>query len=155
MYKVETIGDAYMVVSGVPTPNGDDHACQIADMALHLLHGIYKAFTCRHNNKKVQIRIGLHTGPCVSGIVGVKMPRYCLFGKTVTYASSMESTSSPMRIQVSETTYKLLRKSGQYDLIERENHGHGDKTYWLYGKKGFELELPNLEDWPVISHTKG
>jgi len=78
VYKVETIGDAYMVVSGLPVRNGINHAREIARMSLRLLERV-KTFRIRHRpNDKMKLRIGLHTGPCCAGVVGVKMPRYCL-----------------------------------------------------------------------------
>lgn len=80
VYKVETIGDAYMCCSGLPIRNGDLHAAEIASMSLHLLSAISK-FTIRHRpNDKLLLRIGIHTGAVCAGVVGLKMPRYCLFG---------------------------------------------------------------------------
>ena len=94
VYKVETIGDAYMVVSGLPKKNGIKHAGEIASMSLHLLSAI-KRFKIRHRpNDTLKLRIGIHSGTCVAGVVGLKMPRYCLFGDTVNTASRMESNGA-------------------------------------------------------------
>ncbi|GIY96314.1 atrial natriuretic peptide receptor 1 [Caerostris extrusa] len=83
------------IYGGVRTAceNGNDHAREIARLALKLLTDIVD-FRIRHKpNKRLKIRIGIHSGPCVAGVVGLKMPRYCLFGDTVNTASRMESTS--------------------------------------------------------------
>lgn len=91
VYKVETIGDAYMVVSGLPVKNGNRHASEIGRMSLTILDTIQK-FRIKHiPNEKLMLRIGIHSGPCAAGVVGLKMPRYCLFGDTVNTASRMES----------------------------------------------------------------
>ncbi|KAK8730046.1 hypothetical protein OTU49_008437, partial [Cherax quadricarinatus] len=145
VYKVETIGDAYMVVGGVPTMI-DDHASQIATMALDLLH-LSGKFRIRHlHDIPLMLRIGIHTGPCCAGVVGMTMPRYCLFGDTVNTASRMESTGSAWRIHVSEKTWSVLRDVGGYHLEYRgltKLKGKGEMhTYWLLGKDGFKKELP-------------
>ena len=81
-----------MCVSGLPKRNGILHAGEIASMSLHLLSAI-KKFRIRHRpDDTLKLRIGLHSGPCVAGVVGLKMPRYCLFGDTVNTTSRMEST---------------------------------------------------------------
>ncbi|XP_046988319.1 guanylate cyclase 32E-like [Schistocerca americana] len=139
VYKVETIGDAYMVVSGLPVRNGDRHAGEIASMALHLLTRI-KSFKIPHRaGETLKLRIGIHSGHCVAGVVGLKMPRYCLFGDTVNTASRMESTGEAFRIHISEATKCLLDILGGYHSEERgmtHIKGKGEmRTYWLLGKE--------------------
>ena len=116
VYKVETIGDAYMVSSGIPQRIGDRHAQEMALMSLDILSAV-GSFIMRHLPRvPMRIRIGLHSGPAVSGIVGKKMPRYCLFGDTINTASRMESTGLPQRIHISPTTYELLLRRVNSDI---------------------------------------
>jgi len=132
--KIKTIGDAYMVAGGFPEPR-HDHAEAIADLALEMQGSLAKCHT--ETNQVFDMRIGIHTGPAVAGVIGNKKFIYDVWGDTVNTASRMESHGIAGQIQVSDATYKVLK--GQYILKKRgliEIKGKGRlTTYWLQGKK--------------------
>uniref|UniRef100_A0A915LC13 Guanylate cyclase n=1 Tax=Romanomermis culicivorax TaxID=13658 RepID=A0A915LC13_ROMCU len=139
VYKVETIGDAYMVVSGLPRRNEKRHAAEVARLSLVLLKSVC-SFKIRHRpDEQLKLRIGLHSGPVCAGVVGLKMPRYCLFGDTVNTASRMESNGLPLKIHVSWATKEILDAFGCFIVELRGNvemKGKGvQTTYWLIGEK--------------------
>ncbi|KAJ3269689.1 Guanylate cyclase 2G [Terramyces sp. JEL0728] len=140
-YKVETIGDSYMIASGVPKEI-ENHASELAKMAIHLLE-VAKGWVYKPNpNIKIRLRMGINSGPVITGVVGTKMPRYCLFGETCMIASKMESSGSPMRIHISEATHDLLSKDETFRMTKRQEveiKGKGIvTTYWLDSKDEFD-----------------
>uniref|UniRef100_T1IU05 guanylate cyclase n=1 Tax=Strigamia maritima TaxID=126957 RepID=T1IU05_STRMM len=157
VYKVETIGDAYMVVSGLPIRNGDLHAGEIARLSLHLLKAI-KNFEIRHRPKELlKLRIGIHSGSCAAGVVGMMMPRYCLFGDTVNTASRMESSGQPLKIHVSHACKTILDKIEGFQVEDRgliPIKGKGEmRTYWLVGMENSLSRFPKTETSTLRSES--
>ncbi len=127
--KIKTIGDAYMVVAGIPQPIAN-HAVALAHMALDMNEAI--ALYARKHGSDLSIRIGIHTGSVVAGVIGEKKFIYDLWGDTVNTASRMESTGVPGRIHVSEATQTLIRD--EFELEQRspiEVKGKGMMTTYL------------------------
>jgi len=135
--KIKTIGDAYMVVGGLPTPR-PDHAEAVVEMALDMQQAITRFQ--RNDGEPFDLRIGINSGPVVAGVIGTKKFAYDLWGDTVNVASRMESQGVAGSIQVTTATYKLLKD--KYVFEERDAiavKGKGEMiTYWLTGRKVFE-----------------
>jgi class 3 adenylate cyclase/HAMP domain-containing protein len=132
--KIKTIGDAYMVVGGLPVSR-PDHATAIANMALDMqayIKTLDKIF-----GEALEIRIGINTGSVIAGVIGIKKFIYDLWGDTVNVASRMESHGKPGSIQVTEATYTHLKDD--YILEARGQitvKGRGEmNTYWLVGRQ--------------------
>uniref|UniRef100_A0A914XEL8 Guanylate cyclase n=1 Tax=Plectus sambesii TaxID=2011161 RepID=A0A914XEL8_9BILA len=137
-YKVETIGDAYMIVSGVPKQNGMQNIVEIADIALKMRHQMHHFVVAHRPDTRMKIRIGFHSGSVAAGVIGLAAPRYCLFGDTVNMASRMESTGEAGEIQFSDKSHTLLKRWPEFLSKARgqvEVKGKGKcETFWLQGK---------------------
>ncbi|GAB4236999.1 MAG: hypothetical protein Kow0049_22480 [Stanieria sp.] len=132
--KIKTIGDAYLVVGGLPQLS-HNHAEAIAEMALAMQKAI--AQFNAETDKTLSLRIGINTGEVVAGIIGTKKFTYDLWGDAVNIARRMESQGIPDTIQVSATTYELLKDKYSFQTRGVINvKGKGEmKTYLLTGKK--------------------
>lgn len=137
--KIKTIGDAYMVVSGLPTPRSD-HLEALVEMALEM-QTVMQNFQ-RNGLGNFNLRIGINTGPVIAGIIGYKKFSYDLWGDTVNVASRMESFGVLDKIQVTRAVYDRLRD--RYDFKKRgpvQVKGKGEMTlYLLMGPKKNVLE---------------
>lgn len=131
--KIKTIGDAYMAVSGLPTPR-TDHAEAAAEMALDMQEDI-ACFNQRYGTT-LQMRIGLNSGPVIAGIIGTKKFIYDLWGDTVNTASRMESHGKPGQIQVTKATFEKIQNRYRFEsrgMIEIKGKGLME-AYWLMGR---------------------
>ncbi len=118
--KIKTIGDAYMAAGGLPTPN-ETHAQDVLAAAFEIRDFIEagKAKKIANGLPYFEIRIGIHTGPVVAGIVGVKKFSYDIWGDTVNTASRMESSGHEGRVNISQTTYELVKDLSNYRFESR------------------------------------
>mmetsp|Transcript_74235 Transcript_74235/g.131275 ORF Transcript_74235/g.131275 Transcript_74235/m.131275 type:complete len:1100 (-) Transcript_74235:267-3566(-) len=141
LHKVEVIGDAYFISAGCPLPpdqqqaslgEAEENALRAVEVALALLRTL--PAVCE--DPSVQMRVGLHTGDVIAGVVGKKGPRFQLFGPTVDYANFMESSGIPGRVHISNVTHQWL-KSGGHDYEFSQRHlevGGEEHCSWLVTK---------------------
>ena len=135
LFKVETIGDAYVCCSGIPEPD-EDHAEKVANFAIAVSHCVRHVLS-PVDGRPIQLRIGVHTGSAASGVVGVNNPRYCVFGDTVNVTARHESSGAAGRVHCSAVTQRILMTKylGKFNCISRgmvEMKGKGKlRTFWL------------------------
>lgn len=136
IFKIDIIGDAYIVASGLPHPNEGKHVVEIARAALNLRERLATFKIPHRPERNLEMRVGIHSGPCVGGIVGgVEMPKYCVFGETLSTGKFMESSGLPMKIHITEESKKLLDDFGLFKMEPRtpkiSKDGLQIQTYWL------------------------
>jgi adenylate cyclase len=127
--KIKTIGDAYMLVAGAPSPR-QDHASAVLDMALAMAAAAESSEISL--GVPLQLRIGIASGPAVAGVIGQRKFSYDLWGDTVNLASRMESTGVPGMIQVADSTWELCRNRYSFTPRDVDVKGKGVmRTYLL------------------------
>jgi len=153
IYKVETVGDCYVAVAGLPEPRAD-HAVamvQFAERILKRMDEVTKELevSLGPDTSDLSLRIGIHSGPVTAGVLRGERARFQLFGDTVNTCSRMESTGSPGRIHISEDTANLIQKFGKGHWLEKRADAVAAKgkgllqTYWVnYGTTAVETDIP-------------
>jgi class 3 adenylate cyclase len=123
--KIKTIGDSYMCAAGLPTGN-QSHARNVISAAKEMMDLVRRELAAQDGLSHFEIRIGVHTGPVVAGIVGTKKWQYDIWGDTVNIASRMESMSKQGKVNLSETTYHDIKEEFSCEYrgeIEVKNRG--------------------------------
>ena len=136
--KIKTIGDAYMAAGGLPVPT-DDSVKNTVLAALEMQDFISKrkAEMDAADKPAFEMRVGIHTGPVVAGIVGVKKFQYDIWGDTVNTASRIENSGEAGKVNISQATYKLLKADPQFAFENRgkiEAKGKGEMEMWFVKK---------------------
>ena len=154
VYKIETIGDAYLCATNILSDQADSHAAVMARFAVEALRAAAATPIDPDDPIKgcVQIRIGLNSGPCMASVVGRKNPKYTLFGDTINVAARMESMSRPGRIQCTARTAELIREQDpgavhlqRRGLISVKGKQGLMETYWILdiAQEPFDHSQPN------------
>ncbi len=131
--KIETIGDSYMVVGNISNKN-DMSECiyNIIMLGFEFIDSL--KYLKIYNDLTREIRIGIHCGPIISGLLGLDIPRFCIIGNTVNYTSRLQTTSEPNKIQISEEIFKYVKDNPLFSFQKRDNiylKNIGTKTTYL------------------------
>jgi class 3 adenylate cyclase len=146
--KIKTIGDSYMCAGGLPVPN-NTHAFDVVNASLEILHFMQQHLQERKKEgwEPFEIRIGVHTGPVVAGIVGEKKFAYDIWGDTVNLASRMETSGEAGKINISYSTYELIKDKFNCTYrgkINAKSKGETD-MYFVEGLKLEEAVIPGQQ----------
>jgi class 3 adenylate cyclase len=143
VYKVETIGDCYVAVTGLPVPQ-PDHAVIMARFARDCIHEMQELLPLLskllgHETADLALRVGIHSGPVTAGVLRGDRARFQLFGETVRIASMLEHSGIPNRIQASQATADLLTMGGKGAWLSENSVIDGETTYWVAVKSLGEM----------------
>ncbi|RCN31382.1 adenylate/guanylate cyclase catalytic domain protein [Ancylostoma caninum] len=159
-YKMETIGDAYCVASGVPNPSKTEHVSNIATIALLQREFLYDFMIPHRPGQYLHCRWGFNTGPVFTGVVGIRAPRYSVFGPTVTIAAKMENSGIPDKIQMTLKSHQML--SARFPEFKCSSRGSVKidgigtlLTYWLDGVEDLlkSDRTPHEKELPAAAST--
>jgi len=162
VYKVNCVNDSHMIVAGLPPSEGDHHVAQIASLALNILANANKFVVSHRPYERLKLKIGINTGPVIAGVqsVGIKMPRYRVFGDTVKFAALLNATGNVMKIHCSMETKILLDSvgSGSYFMEPRGllivDGFDQRETFWLTGKENGVFESDEKLDISELKNQK-
>jgi len=162
VYKVNCVNDSHMIVAGLPPAEGDHHVAQIASLALNIMANANKFVVSHRPYERLKLKIGINTGPVIAGVqsVGIKMPRYRVFGDTVKFAALLNATGNVMKIHCSMETKILLDSvgSGSYFMEPRGlllvDGFDQRETFWLTGKENGVFESDEKLDISELKNQK-